>query len=83
MKMKYYCCKYCIGKIIEDILIVNPCLRYIKKKYTMNYTCIKKNRGVEGDFDTKWVKISENDFMNFWNEGKQLNARINLLVKED
>ena len=77
-RMKYFCCKFCIGKIVEDLKIIAPCLRFIEDGYLINYSCPKENRGVEGVFEPKWEEISEDEFDALWNFNQIFNSRVTI-----
>ena len=79
-EIKYTACKSCIGKNIEGIRILTPCLRCIDD----GYDCPKEKRGVDGNFEPEWEEISEEEFFKFFfSVGELLNARTKFLYEED
>ncbi len=82
--MEYFTCKSCIGNIVENDLIISPCLRFIKKGHSLSELppCPKIARGVEIFVIPKWELISQPEFNELWEIGKGLNAKIHIYSED-
>lgn len=77
-KVTYLRCESCIGRNIDNIHILSPCIRAKPEGFEFKFDCSKKMRGIEIPYESKWVEIEEDEFNALWDIGMQLKPRINI-----
>lgn len=76
MTMKHIACFACIGKTIEGIHLITPCLRCYEEGYMFPDDCPKKARGVDITSIPKWEEIEEHEFNISWMNGQLLGTKV-------
>lgn len=78
----YFKCTACIGNLVENKIMLSPCLRYITKGTLQNLPkCPKKERGVNIIATPNWETVPKLAFNVLWGIGEGLNAKTNLYFK--
>ena len=84
---KYYICPACIGRKIEEIELLTPCVRFLNDDYdyinSFPNNCPKRARGVEIIDTPTWRLVSEEVFDYFSKLNEEYGTRVRIYIDED